>query len=115
MEEFQKIIVKLLKANMDQQQKFKETQQKLVMELDKRQLEFQQFTLQKTELQQKLFEELLVNSLNGSKNSGKDTIYSQSTIYYRNIRIRTREPQNVRGFLQALWKYFQRRLWTKAK
>ena len=35
------------------------------MESHKQQLEFQQFTLQKTELQQKQLEELLVNSLNG--------------------------------------------------
>ena len=35
------------------------------MELHEQQLEFQQFTLQKTELQQKHFEELLANSLNG--------------------------------------------------
>ena len=65
MEEFQKIIVKMLKANMDQQQKFEERQQQLFMELHKQQIEFQQFTLLKTELQQKQLEELLVNSLNG--------------------------------------------------
>ena len=35
------------------------------MELHKQLLEFQQFPLQKTELQQKHVEELLVNSLNG--------------------------------------------------
>ena len=35
------------------------------MKLLKQQLECQQFTLQKTELQQKQLEELLVNSLNG--------------------------------------------------
>ena len=46
------------------------------MELHKQQLEFQQLTQQKTELQQKHFEELLVNSLNGSKNPEKDTIFS---------------------------------------
>ena len=74
MEEFQKTIVQLLKANMDQQIKFEERQQQLVLELHKQQLEFQQFTLQKTELQQKQLEELLVNSLNGSKNSEKDTL-----------------------------------------
>ena len=34
------------------------------MELHKQQLKFQQFIQQKTELQQKHFEELLVNSLN---------------------------------------------------
>ena len=45
MEELKKTIIELLKANMDQQ--------KLVMELHKQQLEFQQFTQQKTELQQK--------------------------------------------------------------
>ena len=65
MEEFKKTIVQLLKANLDQQQKIEERQKKLVMELHKQQLEFQQFTLQKTELQQKHFQELLVNSLNG--------------------------------------------------
>ena len=65
MEEFQKLIVQLLKTNMDQQRKFEERQQKLIIELHKQQLEFQQFTLQKTELQQKQLEELLVNSLNG--------------------------------------------------
>ena len=58
MEKCQKTIIQLLKANIDQQQKFKGRQQKLVMELHKQQLEFQQFTLQKTELQQKHFEEL---------------------------------------------------------
>ena len=41
------------------------------MELHKQQIEFQQFTLLKTELQQKQLGELLVNSLNGSKNSEK--------------------------------------------
>ena len=66
---------------MDQQQKFEERQEKLVMELHKQQLEFQQLTLQKTELQQKHFKELLVNSLNGSNNSEKSTIFSQSSIY----------------------------------
>ena len=55
----------LLMATLDQPQKFEERQEKLVMELYKQQLEFQQFTLQKTELQQKHFQELLVNSLNG--------------------------------------------------
>ena len=45
------------------------------MELHKRQLEFQQFTLQKTELQQIHFEELLLNSSCDSKNSEKDTIF----------------------------------------
>ena len=45
MEEFKKkkTIVHLLKANLDQQQKFQERQEKLVMELHK-QLEFKQFT-----------------------------------------------------------------------
>ena len=81
MKEFQKTIIQLLKADMDQQQKFEEKQQNLVLELQKQQLEFQQFTRQKTELQQKQLEELLVNSLNGSKNSEKDTIFSQSTIH----------------------------------
>ena len=65
MEEFQKTIVQLRKANIDQQQKFEERQEKLVMELHKQQLEFQQSTPQKTELQQKQLDELLVNSLNG--------------------------------------------------
>ena len=51
------------------------------MELHKQQLEFQKFTLQKTQLQQKYFEELFEDSLNGSKNSEKDNIFSQSTIY----------------------------------
>ena len=80
MEEFQKIIVQMLKANMDQQQKLEERQQlhqqkleerqqQLFIELHKQQIEFQQFTQQKAELQQKQLEELLVNSLNGSKNS----------------------------------------------
>ena len=45
MEEFQKTIIQLLKANLDQQQKFEERQEKLVMELRKQLLEFQQFTL----------------------------------------------------------------------
>ena len=65
----------------EQQQKFEERQKNFVMELHKPQLEFQQFTQQKSELQQKQLEELLVNSWNGSKNSEKDTIFSQSTIY----------------------------------
>ena len=65
MEEFKKkTIIQLLKANLDQQQKFEKRQEKLVMELHKQQLEFQQFTLQKIELQQKHFVELLINSLN---------------------------------------------------
>ena len=54
----------MLKANLDQQQKFEERREKLFMDLNKQQLEFQQFTQQKTELQQKQLEELLVNSLN---------------------------------------------------
>ena len=65
MEQFQKNIIKLLKANLDQQQKFEERQEKFVLELHEQELEFQQFTLQKTELQQKQLEELHVNSLNG--------------------------------------------------
>ena len=67
MEEFQKIIVQMLKANMDQQQKFEERQHKLFIELHKQRIEFQQSTQQKTELQQKQLEELFVNSLNGKK------------------------------------------------
>ena len=55
----------MLKANMNQQQKLEERQQQLFMELHKQQKGFQQFTLQKTKLQQKQLEELLVNSLNG--------------------------------------------------
>ena len=65
MEEFKQIIVQMPKANMDQQQKVEERQQQLFIELHKQQIEFQQFPVQKTELQQKQFEELLVNSLNG--------------------------------------------------
>ena len=49
MEEFQKTIVQLLKVNMDQQQKFEERQQQLVMELHKQQLEFPQLIQQKIE------------------------------------------------------------------
>ena len=67
----------MLKANLDQQQKFEKRLEKLVMELHKQQLEFQQFTLQKTELQQKHIEELLVNL----KKNRKNTILSQSTNY----------------------------------
>ena len=37
MEEFQKAIVQLLKSSMDQQKKFEERQQKLLMELHKQQ------------------------------------------------------------------------------
>ena len=48
MEEFQKTTVQLLKANLDQQQKFEEGQEKLVMELHKQRSEFKQFTQQKT-------------------------------------------------------------------
>ena len=51
------------------------------MELHKQQIEFQQFSQQKIELHQTQLKELLVNSLNGSKNSEKDTIFFQSTIY----------------------------------
>ena len=61
--ELKKPIVQLLKAKLDQQQKFEERQEKLVMELHKQQLEFQQFTQQKTGQLQ----ELLVNSINVSK------------------------------------------------
>ena len=50
MEEFQKTIIQLQKANIDQQQKFEVRQEKLVFEIHKQQLEFQQLTLQKTEL-----------------------------------------------------------------
>ena len=45
METFHKTIIQLLKKDLDQQQKFEERQKKLVMELHKQQLEFQQFTL----------------------------------------------------------------------
>ena len=92
MEEFKKIIVQMLKANMDQQQKFEERQQQLVMELHKQQLEFQQLTLQKTELQQKQLEELL-----GSKSTEKDTIVSQSTIY-NSIKTFEYVPENDKTF-----------------
>ena len=40
MEEFQKTIIQLLKANLDQEKKFEERQGKLVMELHKQQLQF---------------------------------------------------------------------------
>ena len=61
MEEFQKTIIELLKANLDQQQQFEERQEILVIALHKQHLEFQQFTLQKTELQQKQLEKLRIN------------------------------------------------------
>ena len=80
------------------------------MELHKQQIEFQQFTLLKTELQQKQLGELLVNSLNGSKNSEKKTIFSQSIIY-NSIETFEYEPEKDKTF-EALWRYFQRRLWT---
>ena len=74
------------------------------MELHKQQLEFQQFTLQKTELQQKHFEELLVNSLNGSKNS-EDRIYSQSTIY-NSIETFEYVPENDKTF-EAFYRRYE--------
>ena len=85
MKEFQKTIVPLLKANMDQQQKFGERQEKFVMELHKQQLEFQQFTLQKTELQQKQLEEFLVNSLIWLKKRQKDLILPRGRFITRLI------------------------------
>ena len=93
------------KANLNQQQKFEERQEKLVMELHKQQLEFQQFTLQKPELEQKHFEELLVNSLNGSKNSEKDTIFSQSTIY-NSIDTFEYVPENDKTF-EAFYRRYE--------
>ena len=74
------------------------------MELHKQQLEFQQFTLQKTELQQNKLEELLVNSLNGLKNSEKDTIYSQSTIYNLTETFEY-VPENDKTFEAFYWHY----------
>ena len=74
-----------------------ERQQQLFVELHKQQIECQQFTLQKTELQQKHPEELLVNSLNGSKNSDKDIIFSQSTIY-NSIETSEYVPENDKTF-----------------
>ena len=82
---------------MDQQQKLEERHQQLFMELHKKQIEFQQFTLQKTELQQKQLEELLVNLLNGSKKSEKETIFSQSTIY-NSIKTFEYVPENDKTF-----------------
>ena len=105
MEELKKNIFPLLKANLDQQQKFEERQQKLVMELHKQQLEFQQFTLQKTELHQKNFEKALLNSLNGSKNSEKDTIFSQSTIY-NSIDTFEYVPENNKTF-EAFYRRYE--------
>ena len=70
MEEFKKkTIIKFLKANLNQQEKFEEKQKKLLMELPKIKYEFQlqKFQLQKTELQQKQLKELLIDSLNDSK------------------------------------------------
>ena len=90
---------------MDQQQKLKERQQQLVMELHKQQLECQQFTLQKNELQQKHFGELLVNSLNGSKNTEKDTIFSQSTIY-NSIDTFEYVPENDKTF-EAFYRRYE--------
>ena len=87
----------MLKANLDQQQNFEERQEKLVMELHEQQLQFEQFTLQKTELQQKHFEELLVNSLNGSTNSEKDAIFSLSSIY-NSIETFEYVPENDKTF-----------------
>ena len=75
------------------------------MELHKQQLEFQQLTLQKTELQQKRFEELLVNSLNGSKNSEKDTIFSQSSIY-NSIETFEYIPENDKTF-EAFYRRYE--------
>ena len=104
MEEFQKTIIQLLKAKLDQQQKFEERQEKLVMELHKQQLEFQQFTLQKTELQQKCFEELLVNSLNGSKKLWKrhDIFTVQSITWLIHSNTYQRRTKRSRLFTGAV-------------
>ena len=99
-----KTTFQLLKANMEQQQKFAERQEKFVLELPKQQLELQQFTQQTTELQQKLFEELLVNSLNGSKNSEKD-IFSQSSIY-NSIETFEYAPENNKMF-EAFYRRYE--------
>ena len=90
---------------MDQQQKFEERQQKLVMELHKQQLQFQQFTQQKTELQQKQLEEFLVNSLNGSKNSEKDSIFSQSSLC-NSIETFEYVPENGKTF-EAFYRRYE--------
>ena len=105
MEELQKMIVQMLKANVDQQQKFEEKLKKLVMELHKQQLEFQQLTLYKTELQQKQLKELLANSLDDSKNSEKDTIFSQSTIY-NSIETFEYVPENDKTF-EAFYRRYE--------
>ena len=73
--------------------------------LHKQQIEFQQFTLQKTELQQKQLEELLENSLNGSKNSDKDTIFSQGTIY-NSIETFEYIPENDKS-LEAFYRRYE--------
>ena len=54
---------------------------------------------------QKDFEELLVNSLNGSKNSGKDTIFSQSTIY-NSIETFENVPDNDKTF-EAFYRRYE--------
>ena len=75
------------------------------MELYKQQLKYQLFTLQKTELQQKYFEELLVNTLNGSKNSEKHTIFSESTPY-NSIETFEYVPENDKMF-EAFYRRYE--------
>ena len=93
------VYVQLLKANMDQQQKIEERHKKLLMELHNQQLEFQQFTLQKTELQQKQLEEFLVNSLNASKNLKKTRYFPRVQSMTRLIHSNTYQRTSKRSRL----------------
>ena len=89
MEDFQKIIVQMLKVQMDHQQKSDERQQKMEKQRVQQQIELQQQrneerlqqTLMKSEEWQNQMEELLLKSLNGTKTSEKDTTFSPDTIY----------------------------------
>ena len=113
MGEFQKTIIQLLKTNLDQQQKFEERQQKLVMELHKQQLEFQQFTLQKIYSTiystAKTLWRITRKFIKWLKKTLKKTRYFpriQSITQLKHSNTCTRERQNIQGFSTDAMKIF---------
>ena len=100
---------KKLKTNLDQQQKIEERQQKLVMELHKQQLEFQQFTLQKIWTTAKTLWRITRKFIKWLKKTLKKTRYFpriQSITQLKHSNTCTRERQNIQGFSTGAMKIF---------
>ena len=126
MEDFQKIIVQMLKVQMDHQQKSDESEQRMEVSLMEQQVQQQQQqqqqrmeqqqqqrneerllqALMKRGERQNQMEELLLKSLNGTKTSENDATFPLSyyLLYQRNIWVCARKRLSLWCILKTIWR-----------